>query len=355
MYCDTIVAGGGPAGSSLALVLARAGQQVALINDDRPRTFKAGEGLVPAAKRILRDLGVWEGFLAQGHLPSYGNDSMWGSEEVQSTDFTRSIDGHGWRLDRLRFDQLIFDEAKAAGAKTITGFVEKIEGQAGDWQLLLRDGQTFNCATVVDATGRSARIARQLGAIRIDIDQLVAFHMNFKPGVEGDRYASSLIESVSDGWWYNALLPNGNRVVYFFTDAGDNAQKYAKSLTGFLSMTRETTFVNKRLSEYHYEPLGTPTASDARSAYLNRICGEGWLAVGDAAKSFDPLSSQGIFTSLYAGMLAGKALLNPAADALDSYQVAMDEVWNTFLLNRKKYYQSERRWVNEGFWERRFE
>ena len=101
MIYDLVIAGGGPAGSSLGLFLATRGWRVALVDDGRERKFKPGEGLVPAVKRIMRDLGIWKEFTRQGHLPSYGNDSLWESRSVQSTSFMQSIDGHGWRLDLL--------------------------------------------------------------------------------------------------------------------------------------------------------------------------------------------------------------------------------------------------------------
>ena len=60
----------------------------------------------------------------------------------------------------------------------------------------------------------------------------------------------------------------------------------------------------------------TPTLADSRSAVLDLISGAGWLATGDAAAAFDPISSQGLFNALSGGFLAG----NAAADALTGMQ-----------------------------------
>lgn len=360
MYSDLIVVGGGPAGSSLALFMAAHGWRVTQVDDARHSGFKPGEGLIPAAKRILKDLGVWEDFQQQGHLPSYGNDSLWGSSEVQSTDFIRSIDGHGWRLDRLAFDRLLREKGQASGVNYVDGFVELISPGENGWDLVLRDGQRLQCGWVADATGRSARIARQLGAKRVDHDQLVSFHLHFEASKAGDRYASSLIESTPEGWWYNALLPNGQRVVYFFSDAGLPVIKQAQSRDGFLDLLSKTEFVGQRLGEYGYVAGEQPQAADARSARLDQVSGDGWLAVGDAALSFDPLSSQGIMTALYAGLKAGQALVGEGkvedlemANGLAGYALAMEKVWEVYLANRTKFYRSEGRWVKEVFWERR--
>jgi flavin-dependent dehydrogenase len=84
--------------------------------------------------------------------------------------------------------------------------------------------------------------------------------------------------------------------------------------------------------------------------------GDGWLAVGDAAFSFDPLSSQGILTALYSGMKAGEALvehLSGNPDALANYDHRLAAIYNAYLRNRSMYYMLEARWAERPFWRRR--
>jgi flavin-dependent dehydrogenase len=84
--------------------------------------------------------------------------------------------------------------------------------------------------------------------------------------------------------------------------------------------------------------------------------GDGWLAVGDAAFAFDPLSSQGILTSLYTGMKAGEALiehLSGNSDALANYGYRLAMIYNAYLRNRSTYYRLEERWAERPFWRRR--
>src|SRR5216683_2678461 len=92
---DVGVIGGGPAGATAATILARSGLRVLLVDDSRSSEFKVGEGLPPAAKPLLCDVGVWERFAADGHLRSCGNESAWGGPEVRSTHFLRDPNGHG--------------------------------------------------------------------------------------------------------------------------------------------------------------------------------------------------------------------------------------------------------------------
>ncbi len=354
MKTDIAIIGGGPAGSSLALYLAAHGRAVSLVDAGRTSRIKPGEGLIPAAKRILVDLQVWDAFLAQDHLPSYGNDFLWGQSEVQSRDFMQSIDGHGWHLDRGLFDEMLRGKAEEVGAKAMSGFVERVEGEPGKWKLKMRSGAKVECRWWVDATGRPARLARQMGASRQDSDRLVAFFQSYRPGKAGDRYGSSLIESHPEGWWYNALLPTGQRLVYFFTDADLPVVKQVQSQEGFNALLADTQMVGAKLQEYDYVGEGTPQSADARSARLSLAGGDHWLAVGDAAVSFDPLSSQGIMTALYGGLRAGQALVEDESTAATVLGQDLDRVWDHFSANRLNYYQTESRYRTHPFWQRRF-
>lgn len=357
MYFDLAVVGGGPAGSSLSNHLAEKGWQVVQIDGRKEADFKPGEGLVPAAKRMLKELGAWAEFKEQGHLESYGNESVWGHPNPVSSDYLRSIDGNGWRLDRVKFDNLLRETAKASGVEQVQCFVERIHGEAGNWNLELRTGKRIQCKWLVDATGRSARLARQMGAVRTDFDELVAFYAHYRPREYGeDLYASGLIESAPGGWWYNALLPDGHRVLYAFTDVGSAFQKQLQTVEGFEKALAETRFVRERLDQFGYRMLTEPKAADARSARLDRVFGDGWLAAGDSAMSFDPLSSQGIFTAMYGGIQGGMALSsheNGEKEALNQYAETMEDVWQAYLTNKNKYYAQERRWPGEEFWSKR--
>ncbi len=119
-HFTVMVVGGGPAGASVAITLAKLGHRILLV-DDGTGGFKIGEALVPAVRPLLRDLGVMERFLSDGHLPCYGNVSVWGSEEVHPTDFVFNPHGHGWHLDRMLFDAMLRDSAHQEGVTVSQG------------------------------------------------------------------------------------------------------------------------------------------------------------------------------------------------------------------------------------------
>ncbi|TJZ58664.1 oxidoreductase [Streptomyces piniterrae] len=356
-HYDAVVAGGGPAGCAAALVLARAGRSV-LLADAGTGAPKIGEALVGAARTILDDLGVGDRVPGPGHLPCHGNTSAWGSSALHTVDFIRDPYGLGWHLDRPVFDRRLRDCARAAGADVAERTaVRRPRRRGAGWTVDLRGPagvRAVDCAWVVDATGRAAAIAAHCGARRDRRDRLIATYLTLgQDSAAADT--RSLVESDPDGWWYTALLPSRRRLLTYFTDA-DLPSAALQALPAFrqrLSLTRHTA----PLPQAHGFPGHTaPRRAAAHSARLDPVCGDGWIAAGDAAAAFDPLSSQGILTALYSGLRAGEAVdgsLRGKRQALETYAASMASVLNAYTRDHRTTYAMERRWPWHPFWARR--
>lgn len=367
---DAVVAGGGPAGAVAAFVLASAGRRVLLLDDSGPSSphtghdaFKIGESLPPAARPLLRDLGLLDGFLAAGHPESTGTYAAWGSATLQGQSHLFDPYGHGWHLDRLRFDAFLRDAAVAAGAELRRATVlERLGGR-----LVVR-GRDSGAVTelhtrwTVDATGRRCAIGRRYGR-RHRQDGLVAAYAVFRErrpaGREHaeDREARTLVEAASHGWWYTTRVPAG-RLVAHLTDP-DLADPALRTPQGFWRGITGTDHVRHRLEGY--DPVSTPLPrwAPAHGLRLTPAAGPGWLAAGDAALAFDPLSSQGILTALHTGARAGRTVAACLADAgrtaaaLADYKAFLDGVAAAYHRNHAYAYDMEWRWPLSPFWQRR--
>jgi len=99
-----------------------------------------------------------------------------------------------------------------------------------------------------------------------------------------------------------------------------------------------------------------PAVHAAGSQRLSEFGGEGWLAAGDAACTFDPPSSQGILKALRTGKIASFAVLDGLdgrASSLDRYQQLLASEYSQYLETRTWFYRQEQRWPDSPFWSSR--
>lgn len=359
---DVAIAGGGPAGAAAGLALARAGLRVRLCEHDATRPFRVGEGLPPSARSLLRDLGVLDHMAADGHRPSPGTLAFWGRDTAHAEDTLFGVHGHGWQLDRVRFDARLREAAAAAGAELRTATLRL--DVAGDAQaphcFVARDAhgieETFTARWLIDASGRAATFARALGAERIAHDRLFAVHQCLHGGDGEDRDGRTWVESVADGWWYSVLLPSGERLIAFLCDADADERRRLLDGDGLWRHLAGAPQLHALCTSHDRTPHGRAHGAEASSVELDRAAGERWLAVGDAALAFDPLSSKGISSALYTGLRAAQALLaceRGDAAALDGYAQHLRDIHRVYRGQLRAFHAMETRWPTSPFWQRR--
>ena len=346
---DVLVAGGGPAGSATALHLSRRGFSVALIEQSRYEGPRVGETLPPLTRQRLTELGVWERFLASCPLQSYGIRSAWESSFARHHDFIQHPHGCGWHVDRARFDAMLADAAANAGAELfLCAHVKSATMTGGQCQLeIVYDRESVNVAgrVLVDATGRKALLAGQLGSQAYVADRLIGA-VTFCIQSEPAQWA--LIEAVEAGWWYSAPLPAARMVFAYMTDSDLwNADAW-QELIELAPLTFE------RAGCKHIPPPSMVVS--AGSLVRRPVVGPNWIATGDAALAFDPLSGQGVLKSIETGSRCAEAIaghLAGDASALGAYDNWVQETYDAYLSERRQFYGSVQRWPTSQFWKRR--
>jgi flavin-dependent dehydrogenase len=357
---DVAVIGGGPAGTAAAIALARAGRLVAVLERSHYDHARIGEILPPIARLPLIDLGAWERFVADGHTPSPGILCAWGQDELYENHFILNPYGHGWHLDRRRFDAMLALVAEEAGASVYHGarVTSCLPVASRGWHVeFASDGKRshLQATFLVYATGRACVLARWQRAKRIFYDRLVGLvgFFSARPA-ERKREHQTLIEAAESGWWYSAWLPDSRLIVAYMTDAdlipqgGVHVSEYWQNRLEQAPHTRSRTIGCMR--ETGLRPVA------ANSYRMDRVTGNNWLAAGDAAIAFDPLSSQGIYHALKSGLLAARAiedcqLGDQTAPEVYSREIHRDSA--RYLSMRAVYYSRERRWSSSAFWQRR--
>ena len=355
---DIIIIGGGCAGASTALSLIRQGiRNVAIIEKNDFLNPRVGETIQPPTSELLKELGIWEQFLNEGHLPSYGVTSAWGSNELTYADFIFRTQGKGWHLDRNQFDKMMLDQAEEKGITVFSGTrFKKSSWQDNKWILECEDIK-LNARFVVDATGRSNSFAKQQGSNKVLFDDLHGIYTYWnqpKNALKKFGTTHTLVESVENGWWYSALLPNNVLAVAFMTDTNEIKTQGLKQTDTYLKQLKNAPHTSKRVNNHELQSI--PAIKVATSYELDNIIGDHWLAVGDCASTQDPLSSYGIHKALLNGIEAGKsirAVFNGDNTLIKEYGLAINKGFENYLTIRYKYYRMESRWSEHHFWKSR--
>jgi flavin-dependent dehydrogenase len=354
---DVAIIGGGPAGVAAALSARQLmiEASITIFDAGYAEQWKPGETLSPVAMPILESLGcgaaLQKAFEQGTAIESFGTQAAWGAAEIHEREFLYSLHGNGWRLDRKRFDAVLLYCAEAAGidVRREARLKGSAADDAGQWSLSFEAGQ-YRARFVIDATGRAARFAMLRGARISPSDQLAAVFVRF----EAENDWDTLIEAAENGWWYSTGVPNGNAVAAWMSDTDLIREMNLRSAARWNALLAESVHTRHRVE--NARALGPPMIFGAQSHILRPMGGHGWLAAGDAAMAFDPLSSQGITKALRSGKLASFVAADYLLSKVDTHQrynEIGEQEYADYQRAKHAYYSEEQHWPTAPFWARR--
>lgn len=363
---DILIIGGGIAGCIAAIALIDT-HTVTLIDKLAHSRERIGESLAPAAQRILKELKLLDG--VQSHqeelyIQNLGMQSYWGSDQVHIVDHLRNPDGLSKSLNRKAFEEFLRKSAMERGVQCI--WPTKLHSssfEANQWLVTTKTDdhkeQHIHAKFVIDATGRQSHFARSLGIKRFHIDKLIACWLML-PNTEVNKM--STITATENGWWYSAVIPQNKRVIAFQTDSDLVDRNTFRDLNSFLEFSKGNTQITTIL-ENNKESIQFQGTVAANSTRLEQVVGKQWAALGDAAISFDPLSSQGMFHAMANAMQLKELLVesdsvhtpNSSKEAhfQKKYTQQLDAIWDQYLHHKNVFYSAETRWKESPFWKRR--
>jgi flavin-dependent dehydrogenase len=352
---EAAVIGGGPAGAAAALLLARNGVSTLLLDASNRNSQRIGETLPPVANRLLLNLGLWNAFRQQHHHASEGIVAAWTDAKPQVNDFFVFAQGPGWNLDRNRFDAMVLQECENAGASVCEAakLLSCSRTASRRWLLeFVHCGHRYRTTArqLVDGSGKLGAPPLRCLSPRLVVDRLIGV-ANFFPRPGTSSY--TIIEALEDGWFYAAQLPGSRAAVMYFTDADIYSAGRSRDPQHWSTQLQKTRHVRDWLGNAAIpHELTIVSAATTRRVQFS---GDGWIAVGDAAQSFDPLSSLGIYKALDSAAHACDFFVNSAKGDRggEGYANWSEEVFGNYSRQRAELYRMQRRWPESKFWNRR--
>jgi len=207
---------------------------------------------------------------------------------------------------------------------------------------------------VVDASGGRAWFARRQGATRRRLDRMLAI-VRFAVLRSGTFTAQTIVEAAPDGWWYCARLPDGLIVTILITERHAARALTQGGYARWRELLAETRLLAPRLDACGLDDERFRSYAVV-SAMLDHVEGAGWIAVGDAASVYDPITSQGIHKALADAADASRTIAAAAGDAQPPpwrYGERVAARFEDYLANRAHLYALERRWTDRPFWRQR--
>jgi len=326
---DVVVVGGGPAGATVANLVAQRGFRTMLLERSPRPEFRVGESLMPACYDILKRLGVLES-MKRSSFPVKGSVQFFSADGKATTPFyfedhDPSESSWTWQVLRSQFDQMLLDQAAKRGAEirrgcTVQNYIES-EGRVTGVQFLDDQGhrRELKSRLVVDASGQRASLARQLGIMQPDpCLRHASYYTHFEGAFRdtGRDAGATLILHTENrhSWFWFIPLPE-DRVsvgvvgpVDYLARAGNGDpqsvfDQQLQRCSGLLPRLEQARQVRPVLviRDYSYK--------------VDAMAGDGWVLVGDAGGFIDPIYSTGVFLALKSGEMAADCICEALAES----------------------------------------
>jgi FADH2-dependent halogenase len=325
---DVIIIGGGPAGSSAACTLRKAGRKVLVLEKEKFPRFHIGESLLPYNRPIFDELGVWSKIQAAGFMVKRGAQFWMGDGSLHTrlnfskgsfTEFPESI-----QVERAKFDDILLRHAEELGAEVREEALvteHRIERECVTVKFRAKDGTEHEAqaAFLMDASGLNNFTANRekLREYYPGHKKIAIFgHYSGVQMTEGEEKGDILIVRRENSWFWMIPLADDKVSVGLVLDVNDFKALQQEPQAVFDDAVLSTKAVHDRMINARPITQGH-VLSDF--SYTNRkLVSDRVARVGDAAGFIDPIFSSGVMLAMnsgqrgaqvvHAALAAGKAM-----------------------------------------------
>lgn len=323
-----LIIGAGPAGTSCAISLLKAGyKKVTIIDKQNFPRHLPGETLHPGIEPLLKQLGVLDRVLDSNFPRHKGIENIRNGIPIYET-YNEDLDWKGFQLFRTEFDTLLLTQAIKLGVRFQGGVTPVKVIYTGD-RITSIDTTTdkFEANYFIDATGKRAWLANSLG---IKVEKFSPRRIAYYGYVKNSNFATITPKLIWDnkGWtWVSSVKQNLTAWVRLI-------------LTGHEKIGR--VWVPDILSDG--EPTSPRKAVDVTWRKAETCCKENCYLVGDAAFVLDPGSSHGVLKAIMSGIMVSHLINKSGGFSTSSiqkfYNVWINRQFHRDVLKLKDLYKN---------------
>lgn len=319
---DTIIIGGGPAGTSAATVLAEQGHRVLVLERERFPRYHVGESMLPFTYEPLYRLGLIEPLRRSAFVKKYSVQFVSPSGKASQpfyffNRYDRETVAQTWQVLRSDFDLMLMEQARGRGAEvlertTVTALCRE-EGRVTGVRTRDASGreQVYRAPITLDCSGKDAFAAvRQGWRVKDPFLNKVAVWTYFEGAArdEGIDAGATTVAMIPEKGWFWYIPQHDDRVsVGVVADGKYLTRGGVKDPAEIFRREQEQ---NPWIREHLAPGRQTgPHYLTSEYSFHSRHCGcEGLLLVGDAFCFLDPVFSSGLLLALKSGVMAGDAV-----------------------------------------------
>ena len=315
--CEVLVVGGGPAGSTIAALLAERGRDVLLVEKTHHPRFHIGESLLPANAALFDRLGVREDVERFG-MAKYGAEFVSPDHDHQAMiEFAEAWDKsmpYAWQVRRSELDELLFRNAAKKGARALEGCrVRKVEfdAEGASVEAEFDDGakQSWRTRFLVDASGRDTLLANQFRCKEKNPkhnSSALYGHFTGAKRLAGRLEGNITIFWFDHGWFWLIPLADGVTSIgavcwpYYLKSRTKPLPEFFADTIALCPALAERMASAELVSEVH---------ATGNYSYSSRISsGERYLLLGDAYAFIDPVFSSGVYLAMQSGFAGAEVV-----------------------------------------------